>query len=179
MTTDPKRVVRVEVPAWQAALMSNAAPGIDASTRHVDQAAMSAAGESRAEMARDVKNALCIDGHLNRTFDALMTNTSPDEKFSLLTNLAHTAVDAAFHALTAPSAGHGEGWRPISEAPQGPKVLLWWRTGREPVTGRFIDDERGQGWISDGDRVLPKNQHDCTHFQPLPAAPTPKDNRHE
>ena len=62
-------------------------------------------------------------------------------------------------------------WFPIETAPQGKKILLWWRTARNPATGGFVSDERGDGWLCDGDMVLPKNQSDCTHWMPLPTPP--------
>lgn len=60
-------------------------------------------------------------------------------------------------------------------------VLLYWR-GAGWVRGRYVVDDRWdfrprgwlspyQGWRNDGDDVIPRNQEDCTHWQPLPAAP--------
>lgn len=62
-------------------------------------------------------------------------------------------------------------WRPIETAPMHKAVLLWWRTCLEPAIGRYVSDERGEGWKCDGDQAIPRNQGDCTHWMPLPAAP--------
>jgi hypothetical protein len=64
-----------------------------------------------------------------------------------------------------------DAWQPIETAPQSRPILLWWRTARTPMTGRFVSDERGEGWMCDGDRVLPRNQNYCTHWMPLPKSP--------
>lgn len=74
-------------------------------------------------------------------------------------------------------------WQTIETAPQdGTRVLLWWRTGKDPHVGRWeIDDlweERRwahkamkEGWRCDGDACIPTNQKDCTHWMPLPSGP--------
>lgn len=80
--------------------------------------------------------------------------------------------------------GSGErGWRTIDSAPKdGQDILLWWRLCTNPSVGRWsIDDafdehDEGwpcpeEGWRSDGDQCIPRNQSDCTHWMPLPAAP--------
>ena len=69
-----------------------------------------------------------------------------------------------------------EGWQPIETAPQdGHQILLWWRFRRYPATGSYYVDETGAGWRCDGDQCIPKNQQDCTHWMPLPAALEPQE----
>lgn len=74
-------------------------------------------------------------------------------------------------------------WQPIETAPKnGQRVLLWWRTCKEAVRGRFSFDEEFDdrpetwpspefGWRCDGDQCIPRNQEDCTHWMPLPPPP--------
>lgn len=79
---------------------------------------------------------------------------------------------AAFPVLAAaPQVPAVPQWRPIETAPMHKAVLLWWRTCLEPAIGRYVSDERGEGWKCDGDQAIPRNQGDCTHWMPLPAAP--------
>ena len=62
-------------------------------------------------------------------------------------------------------------WQPIESAPtSGEPILLYWRYAGW-MRGRFVNDERGSGWMNDGDMVLPKNQRDCTQWMPLPPPP--------
>lgn len=61
-------------------------------------------------------------------------------------------------------------WRPIETAPCYGRVLLWWRHAG-PRIGRLVSDETGDGWRTDGDECVPRNQRDCTHWMPLPEAP--------
>lgn len=65
----------------------------------------------------------------------------------------------------------GPPWHAIETAPLGPAVLLWWRTCPHAMRGRYVSDERGEGWMCDGDQVIPINQSDCTHWMPLPSPP--------
>ena len=63
-------------------------------------------------------------------------------------------------------------WRSIDSAPKsGAPILLWWQRCKHPAIGRWVDDETGTGWMSEGDQCMPKNQNDCTHWQPLPQPP--------
>lgn len=75
-------------------------------------------------------------------------------------------------------------WQPIKTAPQdiGKPLLLMW-VGRGPSSGCWdLDDEfdaRPKGWVSPEygwrghqDMCIPRNQEMCTHWMPLPAAPT-------
>jgi hypothetical protein len=48
--------------------------------------------------AREVKNRLCIEGHLNRAMNAISSTREPDVVSTILTGLAHLAVDMAFAA---------------------------------------------------------------------------------
>lgn len=49
--------------------------------------------------SREVKNSLCIDGHLNAALDYILSSNEPDAIFAVLTQLAHRAVDMSFTAL--------------------------------------------------------------------------------
>lgn len=82
------------------------------------------------------------------------------------------AIEVAIReAIAAP--GVAQGWKPITTAPMfGEPVLLWWRFAGA-MRGRFVNDQSGDGWMCDGDQILPINQADCTHWMPLPAAPSP------
>lgn len=72
-------------------------------------------------------------------------------------------------------------WQSIDTAPiDGTKVLLWWRSCKEPSIGWYADPSNlfrsyyhfaQEGWICEGDEVIPKNQQDCTHWMPLPEPP--------
>lgn len=73
-------------------------------------------------------------------------------------------------------------WQPIETAPMNRRILLWWRTCREPHIGQWdIDEEYDQrpkswkspeeGWRNCGDQCIPRNQSDCTHWMPLPSPP--------
>jgi hypothetical protein len=76
-------------------------------------------------------------------------------------------------------------WQPIETAPKdGTHILLWWRTCPDhPSVGAWDVDEEFEdrpthwpspveGWRCEGDDIIPKNQHDVTHWMPLPAPPT-------
>ncbi len=75
-------------------------------------------------------------------------------------------------------------WQPIATAPMdGRRILLWWRTCKEPTSGRYeVDDmfdrrsprwvSPAEGWRGCGDACIPRNQDDCTHWMPLPQPPT-------
>lgn len=73
-------------------------------------------------------------------------------------------------------------WQPIETAPRdGTAILLWWKHCPTPSVGCWdigLGDESDtryvchpQGWISEGDDCIPKNQQDCTHWMHLPAPP--------
>lgn len=73
-------------------------------------------------------------------------------------------------------------WRTIDSAPTNKRILLWWRTCKEPSVGYFDVDDLFDtrppnwrspecGWRSEGDRCIPINQNDCTHWMPLPPVP--------
>lgn len=63
-------------------------------------------------------------------------------------------------------------WQPIQTAPKsGEAVLLWWSCCKDPAVGRWEDDCIREGWRCDGDQCVPKNQHNCTHWMPLPEPP--------
>lgn len=67
-------------------------------------------------------------------------------------------------------------WQPISTAPKdGTHILLWWHTCSKASVGAWSVDEESsrpvEGWRCEGDRVLPKNQHDAKFWMPLPAPP--------
>ena len=65
--------------------------------------------------------------------------------------------------------------QPIKTAPMlGKPVLLYWKHAGW-MRGRFVNDERGDGWMTDGDQVMPRNQQDCTHWMPLPPPPPTKE----
>lgn len=76
-----------------------------------------------------------------------------------------------------------EGWQPIETAPKdGRDVLLWWQTCARPVIGHWTYDDcwetrpkgwRGsrEGWLSDGDQCIARNQSDCILWMPVPANP--------
>ena len=76
------------------------------------------------------------------------------------------------------------GWLPIASAPQQihHRVLLWWTT-RGACSGYFdVDEDRNTtGWRGDQDLVIPRDQHKCTHWMPLPdppvADPEPENSR--
>ena len=71
----------------------------------------------------------------------------------------------------APPAAPASQWMPIETAPtNGRPILLYWKHAGG-MRGRFANDDRGTGWITDGDQVMPVNQSDCTHWMPIPAAP--------
>ncbi len=75
-------------------------------------------------------------------------------------------------------------WQPIATAPMDerkPLLLMW--TGRGTSSGYWdFDDEfatRPKGWVSPEcgwrghqDMCIPRDQENCTHWMPLPAAPT-------
>ncbi len=64
-------------------------------------------------------------------------------------------------------------WLPIETAPKGVRILLWWKhctDGR--AVGQWSADGDHEGWRCEGDKCLPKNQKDCTHWMPLPKGPS-------
>lgn len=65
-------------------------------------------------------------------------------------------------------------WQPIETAPRKihDRVLLWWTT-RGACSGYFdVDSDRNtSGWRGDQDLVIPRDQHRCTHWMPLPDPP--------
>ena len=70
-------------------------------------------------------------------------------------------------------------WQPIETAPMlGKPLLLYW-THAGCMRGRFLNDERGNGWMCDGDQVMPINQQDCTHWMPLPKPPATQEPDHD
>ena len=52
----------------------------------------------RSPAIREVKNKICIDGHLNVALDEILKNNSPDAIFNVLGELAHRAIEMAFTA---------------------------------------------------------------------------------
>ena len=96
-------------------------------------------------------------------------------------------VDALLAALAVGDEGIREGWQPIETAPKdGTPIILFWpnipagakamRSVDKRYTGIsvgwFEASEYGVGFINKGDRVVPVNQDDCTHWQPLPTPPS-------
>lgn len=69
-------------------------------------------------------------------------------------------------------------WRPIESAPKdGTYILICWVSCR-PEVGRWAEHEGREGWICDSDECVPANQHDCTHWMPLPLpAPDAKEGK--
>lgn len=73
-------------------------------------------------------------------------------------------------------------WQPIESAPKnGTYILLWWRTCKRACVGHYVcEGDLGEewfrfvkeGWINDGDQIVPRNQKDCTHWMPLPTPPS-------
>ena len=64
-------------------------------------------------------------------------------------------------------------WQPIATAPRdGRAILLWWDCCKDPSVGRWQYDGVTEGFRCDGDECVPKNQRNCTHWQPLPEPPT-------
>jgi hypothetical protein len=80
-------------------------------------------------------------------------------------------VDALYAAPPAPRADA----LPISTAPKtGQSILLWWETCGAWAVGRWVVDEDSsnhEGWRCDDDDCIPRNQGDCTYWQPLPSRP--------
>lgn len=82
-------------------------------------------------------------------------------------------------------------WRPIETAPKnGKSILLSWRTCPEAMRGSYSVDEEfdskpsalrslREGWKNDGDQCIPKNQKDCTGWQPLPLTPEALAQQHK
>ena len=62
-------------------------------------------------------------------------------------------------------------WQPIRNALKKKAVLLWWSGCKNPAVGRWEYDGITEGWRCDGDQCVPKNQHNCTHWMPLPEPP--------
>jgi hypothetical protein len=64
-------------------------------------------------------------------------------------------------------------WQPIETAPKIPDrtVLLWWTT-RGASSGYYDVSEEPFGWRGDQDLCLPRDQHHCTHWMPLPSPPS-------
>jgi hypothetical protein len=77
-------------------------------------------------------------------------------------------------AASASSSTAQNEWRPIETASKKihDRVLLWWTT-RGACSGYFdIDGDRNRsGWRGDQDLVIPRDQHRCTHWMPLPSPP--------
>jgi hypothetical protein len=48
---------------------------------------------------QEVRNAMCIEGHLNKTLAAMMRSNSPDETFNILGALVNKAIELSFAAL--------------------------------------------------------------------------------
>lgn len=77
-------------------------------------------------------------------------------------------------------------WQPIETAPKdGTHVMLFWPNipagikslkSTSKATGISVGwyeaSEHGVGFMSEGDFAVPINQHDCTHWMPLPEPPT-------
>lgn len=51
------------------------------------------------ELRQDIKNQLCIDGHLNIAHSSIMRSDSPDGNFCIIGSLARHAVDMSFDAM--------------------------------------------------------------------------------
>lgn len=91
------------------------------------------------------------------------------------------AAESSLHRVSA--------WQPIETAPKdGCEILLWWVRCKTPSVGYWMDDPDDsfvakipgkkrvvEGWVSEGDRCIPVNQKDCTHWMPLPAPPAVAD----
>lgn len=87
------------------------------------------------------------------------------ENYAVLdTKAARKALYAAIDALTAPSAGHGEGWVSVPKA-----MLEDWKERVNTISVLTLKDDR---WKYG--RAL---KQDIAHV--LNNGPTPKDNRHE
>jgi len=79
--------------------------------------------------------------------------------------------DGPCAALSLTSTDKSDGWLPIETAPRsGEEMLLWWCNAGIGLGG-YVADERGEGWMCDGDQVIPHNQKDCLYWRALPAAP--------
>lgn len=71
--------------------------------------------------------------------------------------------------------GERPAWQPIETAKQhdGKRVLLYWET-RGACSGYWHideDDAEEYGWRGDEDLCIPRDQHRCTHWMPLPDPP--------
>ncbi len=66
------------------------------------------------------------------------------------------------------------GWQPIETAPKDRHILLRWTSCKHPSVGCWSDDGIRIGWRCDGDRCVPRNQHNCTHWHELPPIPEPE-----
>lgn len=95
-------------------------------------------------------------------------DTSPEALRAAASNVGYEEA-AILRAVAAEK--EAQGWQPIETAPFAKRVLLWWRTADRPLQGRYVCDERGEGWICDGDMVMPRNQEDCVLWAPLPEGP--------
>ena len=68
-------------------------------------------------------------------------------------------------------------WKPIATAPVTEKILLWWKGCKTPSKGQWCCGPEGEGWKCEGDRVIPVNQTDCTHWMRLPDGPFEQRNK--
>jgi hypothetical protein len=87
----------------------------------------------------------------------------------------YTAFAARVNASLHDEALAARGWQDIGTAPKddGKRVLLYWET-RGASTGYWHideDDAEEYGWMGDQDLCIPRDQHSCTHWQPLPPPP--------
>jgi len=77
-----------------------------------------------------------------------------------------------------------KGWLPIETALRsGTPILLAWRGCQRAHIGQWASEseyedenllhkkEIREGWKCDGDEVIPRNQHDCLAWMPLPELP--------
>jgi len=86
---------------------------------------------------------------------------------SLDLNEADEALDASIRALR--QAG---GWLPIESAPKGGQSVIWGRAGWQPQQGHWANGPVfASEWDSDIGYLTPSFQP--THWQPLPAPPSP------
>lgn len=112
---------------------------------------------------------------------------------------ANDTLNAAIDSLAAlqPPAEGAVGWLPISEAPKDRTEVLAWRedcgpfiasytqASAFPLTQKEIDELDEEALFCDDwftqwpDARRLEGSEVPTHFMPLPASPTPKDNRHE
>lgn len=171
MTTDPKRealAAEVKRLAENYAVLDTKAArkalhaAIDALT-----APSAGHGEGRAEMVW----CGCGDGYPENSYEAGF--------------MAAAGKCVNCDAADAPSAGHGEGWVSVEDdlPEKNTEVLIFFEgVSALPSTGQYTASVHDHdGWcyprenFDDASGEWPK----VTHWQHLPASPTPKDNRHE